>query len=209
MKKVIFLFAIIWLTGCSSTRLIDSWKNTSVASYHPDKILVVGMTDNVTARRIFEDNLKKAFTDRGINALAGSEVFDTSFTASKKTEEEIDALKSDLLSKGFDAVIITAVIGVDDKTDYQTGHYNVDYRWYRFGRYYYRFQDVYYNPGYYNSYKVYRIETSIYNLKENEAKSLVWAGTFEIVDPHGISATVNDYVKRIITQLERDQVLEK
>jgi hypothetical protein len=133
-------------------------------------------------------------------------VIDRSFTAVQRTEEEIEAMRADLLAKGFDAVIITAGIGVDEKTSYSPGYYDIDYRWYRFGRYYYRYQNIYYTPGYYDDYQVYHIETSIYNLKEDAARSLVWVGTFDIVDPHGIGGTVENYVSRIIKQLERKQL---
>ena len=51
------------------------------------------------------------------------------------------------------------------------------------------------------------IETSIYNLKEDAARSLVWVGNFDIVDPHGIRGTVENYISRIIKKLEREELL--
>ena len=62
--------------------------------------------------------------------------------------------------------------------------------------------------GYYNDYRVYHVETSIYNIKEDEDKSLVWVGSFDIVDPSSISATVNDYVERIVRQLEKEGLVD-
>lgn len=200
---------ILPFLSCSSTRFIDSWKSDEIVSFTPDKLLVVGMTDNLTARRIFEENLKLEFQARGINAFESSGVLDQSFTETRRTEEEIEAMSADLLSKGFDAVIITAVIGVDEKTNYSPGYYDIGYHWYRFGRYYYRYQDIYYNPGYYDDYRVYHIETSIYNLREEASKSLVWVGTFDIVDPHGIRGTVESYVGRIVKQLESEQLISR
>lgn len=205
-SKIIAIIALLGLS-CSSTRFVDSWKSEESSSFVPEKLLVVGMTDNLTARRIFEASLKREFQGRGVNALESSEVLESSFTSSKRSEEEIEAMKESVLADGFDSVIITAVIGVDDRTDYRPGYYDVGYRWYRFGRYYYRFQEVYYTPGYYDDYKVYHVETSLYNLKEDEATSLVWVGTFEIVNPRDISGTVENYVSRIMQQLERDQLV--
>ena len=209
MKKIAFLFGLIMVSSCSSTRFVDSWKNKEITSFQPQKLLVIGMTDNLTARKIFEEELKSAFMYHGINSVESSVVLDKSFTGSRKSEAEIDALKDKLLKDGFDAVAITAVIGVDKKREYNSGYYTFGYNWYRFGRYYYRFQDVYYTPEYYNDYNVYHIETSIYNIKEDEDKSLVWVGTFDIVDPQNISSTVTDYVERIIAQLEREGVLQR
>ncbi len=73
------------------------------------------MTNNLTARKIFEENMKNELAKRDINAIESSTVLEKSFTDSRKNEEEIDSLKEQLLEKGFDAVAITAVVGVNDR----------------------------------------------------------------------------------------------
>lgn len=208
MKKIALILGILILTACSSTRFVDSWKNKEIVAFSPQKLLVIGMTENLTARKIFEEKLKEQFINRGINAYESSVAIDQSFTTSKRSEVEIEAMKEKLLQEGFDAVIITAIVGVDDKTIRRSGYYTFGYSWwYRFGPYFYRFQDIYYTPDYYENYKVFHIETSIYNIKGDEDKSLVWVGTFNIVDPVNITSTVDDYVARIIAQLEREQLI--
>lgn len=210
MKYVGFLLGFLILTACSSTRFVDSWKNRGITKFDPEKVLIIGMTDNLTARKIFEEELKFDFTKRNINAYESSIMFDNTFTSSEKSEEEIDAMKDELIAKGFDAVVVTAVIGVDDKREYQPGtYYPMGYSWYRFGRYYFRYQPMYYDPGYYNDYRVYHVETSIYNIKEDKDKSLIWVGAFDIVDPSSISATVNEYVERIVRQLEKEGLIDR
>ncbi len=200
---------IILISGCSSVRVVDSWKNETLLFFKPQKLLVLGVTQNLTARKIFEESLKEEFVSRNINAYESTKIFDESFTDSKKTEEEVNKMIKDLSEKGFDAVIITAVKGVDERRSYDRGYYTVGYSWTRFGGYYYRFQDVYYNPGYYDDYKVYHVETSIYNINEDDNKSLVWVGALDIVDPQGITTTVNEYVNAIIATLERERVITR
>ncbi|WP_422080975.1 hypothetical protein [Ulvibacterium sp.] len=209
MKKWVSLFGFFVVMACSTTRFVDSWKNKEVSSFQPEKLLIIGMTENLTARMIFEEELKKQFVKYGIDAHESSMVLDRSFTDSQRSEEEIDAMEEQLLTQGFDAVVITAIIGVDDKRSYNSGYYTFGYHWYRFGPYYYRFQDLYYTPDYYSDYQVYHVETSIYNIKEDMDRSLVWVGTFDIVDPTDITSTVDDYVERIIMQLEREGVIQK
>ncbi|TLP81773.1 DUF4136 domain-containing protein [Maribacter sp. ACAM166] len=210
MQKIAFILGFILLSSCSSTQFVDSWKNREITTFQPQKLLVIGMTNNLTARKIFEEKLSDAFVARGIDAQQGASVLDRSFTSEERSEQEIDAMKDKLLAKGFDAVAITAVVGVDDKTDFSSGYYDFgNYYWYRFGPYYYRFQNVYFTPDYYSDYKVYHVETSIYNLKADEEKSLVWVGTFNIVDPSTISSAVNDYVNRTVKQLEQEGVVKR
>lgn len=173
-------------------------------------MLVVGITDNLTARKIFEEKLKNAFILRNIYAVESMAVLDNAFTGSKKSEEEIDKMIKKIADDGFDTVVITSVKGVDERLNYQTEYYPaIGYRWSRFGRYYYWYQDIYYRPQYYDTYKVYNVETVIYNINEDDTKSLVWAGALNLVDPQTITSTVNDYVEKIIKQLEREKLIKE
>lgn len=207
MKKVIFMIGLLTLVGCSSIRVVDSWKNKEISNFNPNKVLVIGVTDNLTARTIFEDELVSQMKKRGMNAVQSVQVLDANFTNTKKNEEEIQQMISGLSDQGFDAVLISAVKGVDTNRNYADPSYSVGYRWTRFGRYYYRYQDVYFHPGYYNQYKVFHVETSLYSLDSENEKSLVWVGSLDLVDPKNIRTTVNQYVAAIMSRLEKDKVI--
>lgn len=109
--------------------------------------------------------------------------FDENFMTSKQTEEQIDKEVNRLLGEGYDSVLISAVKGVDNETSYSGNKFLSGYYWHHFGRYYYLYQDVYFEPGYYNNYKVYHIEASLYNIKTSNAKSLVWVSSYNIAAP--------------------------
>ncbi|REE82794.1 hypothetical protein BX611_0064 [Lutibacter oceani] len=208
MRKIIIIVFLV-LISCSTTRFVDSWRNPEITTFKPEKVLIIGMTDNLTARKIFEEDLKNAFVQRNINAIESNTVLDDTFTSSKKSEAEIDEMINEISKEGFDAVVITAVKGVDEKISYDDGYYTVGYRWSRFGRYYYRYQDIYYTPRYYDTYNVYHVETSIYNLNGAENKLLVWVGALDLVNPQKITSTVKDYVDSIIEQLEMENLIKK
>ncbi len=209
MKKAVLFIGMLLLSACSSTRFVDSWKNKEITSFEPKKVLVVGITDNLTARKIFEEKLKNAFILRNIYAVESMAVLDNGFTSSKKNEEEIDKMIKKIGNEGFDTVVITSVKGVDERTSYRTEYYpTIGYRWSRFGRYYYWYQDIYFTPEYYDSYKIYNVETVIYSINEDDTKSLVWVGAINLVDPQTINATVNDYINSIIKQLEKEKLIK-
>jgi hypothetical protein len=207
MKKFLWISLAILLSSCGSMRVVDSWKNDDVLFFKPKKLLVVGVTDNLTARKIFEQKLKNEFQNRNIIAVESTTIFETSFTDTKQTETEIQKMISGLSDKGFDAVIISVVKGVDDRRNYSQGYYSIGYNWTRFGRYYYRYQDIYYTPGYYNEYSVYHVETSLYNINEESDKSLVWVGAIDLFNPQSISGTVDEYVTVLMRQLEKENVI--
>lgn len=209
MKLFYYIIVMGLFLNCSSTKMIDSWKSSEYTNYQPKKVLIVGMTDNLTARKIFEQNLKNEFMSRGIEAVESYDVFGRAFMDSKQTEEQINQEVNRLVGEGYDSVFISAVKGVDEKTSYSGDQFVTGYYWRRFGRYYYRYQDVYFQPGYYKDYKVYHIEASLYNLKLNNDKSLVWVASYNIVDPNSINTTVNDYVETIIESLENESIIAK
>ena len=209
MKRFLILIVLIVLMGCSSTKFIVSWKNPEISSFNPSKVMVMGITDNLAARKIFEQDFKKALSLRNINAVESIAVLNNNFTNSKQSEEDIDEMIKEIAKDGFDAVIITAVKGVEKQKSYYDNYPLVGYSLSRFGGYYYWYQDIYYTPKYYETYNVYHLETSIYNLNSSENKSLVWVGSFNIVDPEKISKTVKDYVEKMILQLENENILSK
>jgi hypothetical protein len=209
MKILYYTLTLLLLASCSTARMTDTWTNKEYTNYQPKKVLIVGLTENLTARQIFEEQLKNELADRGIAAVESYTVFKPSFTNLKQSKEDIEQEINRVSKQGFDAILISAVKGIDEKETYSGDRYRTDYYWRRFGRYYYLHQDVYLVEGYYNKYKVYHIEASLYNLKEDSDKSLVWVASYNIVDPKQISTTVNNYVTAIIKSLEQEKLISK
>ena len=207
MKTFCYLLILLLSLSCSSTKMIDMWVNKDNPNYQPKKVLIIGITDNLTARKIFEEQLKSELNKRGIHAVESYDVFDSTFTSFKQREIDIENEVKKLYNDGFDAILISAVKGVDEKTAYSGDTFFRDYYWRPFGRYYFMYQDIYLVEGYYTKYNVYRIEASLYNLNEDNNKSLVWVASYDIVDPKKITSTVNDYVKAIIKSLEQEHII--
>lgn len=210
MKKLIMLFGIyLLILSCSSNRFVDSWRNKEVLTFRPNKLLVIGMTDNQTARRIFEEELRRAFVVRNINAVESTNILDSEFSKSKKSESEIDDMIKTISKQGFDAVVISTVKGVEKRRNYYDNYNALGYRWSRFGKYYFWYQDIYYTPHYYDVYKIYHVETSIYYINQQDNKSLVWVGALDLVNPQTITETINKYVSKVIKELENEKLITK
>lgn len=207
MKILWYLLTMVLLLNCSSTKLVDSWVDQESVNFTPKKVLVLGITDNLTARKIFEGELTKELQIRNINAVESFNVFTTSFISTKQTEDNIEKEVERLSENGFDAILISTVKGVNQKTVYSVDMYRTDYYWRRFGRYYYFYQDVYFDPGYYENYNIYNVEASLFDLKNHEDKSLVWVASYNIIDPKSINTTVKEYVKAIIETLEKEAII--
>ncbi|WOD42968.1 hypothetical protein [Hwangdonia lutea] len=201
-RFVIFLF----VTGCSTTQLVENWKNPDIDSYSPSKILIVGMTSNLEAREQFEKKLQAEYESRGIEAVTSLELFEASFTTEKQSEEELRRLENKLITDGFDTILFTKVIGVEDKISYRSTYDEYDNTHRRFTEEYLKYQDAFYNPEYYNEYTVYHAETSMYCICPTKDRELIWKGYIDIIDPESVKETVNDYVSLVMVVLEEQQL---
>ena len=207
MKHLVWLLLIFLLCSCSSVELIENWKNPDIDFYEPNKVLVIGMTSNIEARQKFEQQLKHEYESRGIEAVTSLDFFNASFRTGKMTEADLKTVEKDLINDGFDTVLFTKVIGVEDKIAYKNNYDGYDETSKKFKEDYLKYQDIYYNPDYYKEYTVYHAETSMYCLCPAKDRELIWKGYIDITDPQSIDDTINDYVRLVIVVLEEQQLI--
>jgi len=168
---------------------------------------VIGITPNSEAREKYEKQIKNQMESRGSEAVMSLNFSDSSIGTEKMTEEELSSLENDLLQDGFDTILLTKIIGVENKIAYKKNYDGYDETYKKFKDEYLMYQDIYYNPDYYNEYSVYHAETSMYCICPAKDRELIWKGYIDIVDPQSIDETVNDYVKLVIVVLEEQDLI--
>ena len=208
MKYFKILFICVLIFGCSTTELIDNWKNPDIDSYSANKVLIIGMTSNREARLEFETKLQNEYASRGIESVMSLEYFGPNFTLEEKTKEDLKVLENSLLNDGFDTILFTKVVGVEDKIVYKENYDKYDITRKKFSEDYLKYQDAFYNPDYYEQYTVYHTETSMYCICPTKERELIWKGYIDIMDPQNINDTVNDYVRLVIVVLEEQQLIK-
>lgn len=203
--KIIGLCLLMF--SCSTTELVENWKNPDIDTYSPNKILLVGMTSNLDARTQFEKQLKIEYTSRNIESVMSLDFFEPSFTTGKRSEEELDVIEADLINNEFDTILLTKIIGVEDKIAYRYDYDGYDSTYIKFSEDYLMYQDIFYNPDYYDEYTVYHTETSMYCICPTKERELIWKGYIDIKDPQSIQKAINDYVSLVIVVLEEQQLI--
>ena len=207
MKNLIVIVLAALFMSCSTTQLVDSWRNPDVEEFASNKILIVGMTADTEARVKFEKRLKKEYESRGIEAVMSLEVFSASLTTDEKSEAELKELENKLIDDGFDSILFSKLIGIDDKITYNSTYKDLNYTYRSFRDDYYTNQDIYFNPEYYIKYKVYHAETSLYCICPVKDRELIWKGYIDIVDPENTKRSIDDYVDLVMYALEQEQLL--
>jgi len=195
------------MINCSSTKITQSWKNMEYNNYQPKKVLILGVTNDQNTRKFFEQKLKEQLENRSILASESIHFFEKSFTDLNQTEESVQIEIERLINNGYDAVLISAVKGYDEKVSFNRDIFNSDYYLRCFDNYYYLNQELYFNRNYDEIYKVYHIEISLYNLSNNSTKSLVWQAYYDIVNPQKVQSAINQIIKAIIQTLEDENLI--
>ncbi|MCH3882888.1 MULTISPECIES: hypothetical protein [Tenacibaculum] len=206
--KIFLLFFIsILFNNCTTADLVESWKSPDIDTLTVTKVLVIGMTPNIQARREFEKKIKDEYTVRGIEAVMSLDVLDPNFTFDSLPENQIKIIENILTSNFYDAVLFTKVKGVEDRVVYNDNFERKEYLDVKFKEDYNNHLKIINDPKYYDKYKVYHAETSLYCICPTKDRELVWKGSINIVDPTSVEETVNDYVNVLILAMEELNLL--
>lgn len=219
-KSTLILFALIsvfMLQNCSSVKVLDSWKSDNVTNVKDNKFLVVARTDNNQARIAFENEIVKQMESKGYSATASFSKFGSMKPNDPKSEANQQKLKDILKAEGFDGVVLTVMKDYQEETRVQQdgGYYAGGNYYGYYPRYYGGFYGYFYNPMSYHTFgnyvepttttttsKLYVLETTVYNLKEDGENQLVAVITSQIDNPQTASGAAEEYVKKISASLK-------
>lgn len=204
MKLKLIGLSLLLLAGCSSTKLVSTWKNPDNVVFDAYQVLVVGMIQDDNTRMEFESRFADALRNQGVEAMRSIDLFDVEFTSSQRSEEELVEVEQQLLDKGFDAILFTKVVGTENRRTFREHINQMDQMLVRFSNDYLEHQDIYYNPEYYDSFNIYHAETSLYCICIGKEIELIWRGEVDVTEPENINRTIDSYVK-VVTKSMGDQ----
>lgn len=206
-KKIITLLLvsvtiITLVSSCApSTQMAGSWKNEEFKG-DINKVLVLAIAKQTWSRKAFEYTLRDDFKAYGIEALATLDVISSEQKISKGTFNKF------FKDKNIDAVVVSRVVGVDEKqTQVYNDMYVLPYGYYNgFHSFYFATYDYIYNPGYTVTNETVRIETNLYNAHDS---SLIWSGISESLDPDDAFDLIDSVSKIIISELDNLGYIKK
>lgn len=204
--RSLFLILILLFAGCRSSRVVDTYKNDTVST-DLKKILVVGITPNIKGQQAFESGMEQAFRQKRIQAVQSAQEFDPAYIAREKTREELDELERQLRRKGYDAILITRLTNVENRT-------SIGQAYHSFRRMFNDFEeDPHHNQLFYSTgddreeYTIYHTVTSIFRLTGESGWELLWRAHIDLTDPQKLKPAVRQYVSLLISALEKDEVV--
>ncbi len=210
MKHIVkIMFGILCglvLVSCGGIKVLDAWKSPEISTLKEKQVLVIARTQNDNARRAFERDLADALIDRGINATPSFSKFPPLVNSQELTEERMSLIKEILEIEGFNAVVITSIKDIRERTTSAgNNYYYFNDPWsFHYPSYFGSFYGYYYQPYYSinlgnsNSYttKTFYLVSVAYDLKASDDKQLLAVVTTKIEDPiQPIKSRVNSQKK--------------
>jgi hypothetical protein len=206
-RSVLYLFIglllISLLAACATrTRFTLTWHDPRYSGGPLQDILILGVSDDAGRRRVFEDTFVQAFKAINVNSVAGYTVLPEDNP--KPDQKTIDRA---VASQQTDGVLVTHLLGVDEKDIY---HPPISYsfpRSYRVGGYYGHYITVWdyiHQPGYYSQHQFVRLESNLYASKSGK---LIWSAQSETIDPETANALIESLSREVIADLKKEGLI--
>ncbi len=205
LRETFIVILALVASGCTSIKLVDTWKDGSYAKLPIQKILIVMTAEDERSRRLAEDSVVTAFRVANVEAVAGYTLLPGAVQINEET------IAKAIAGKGFDVVLITSHENTETTSVYVPGevrtevvgapNYGGRAGWGRYNRREYRTIE---QPGYYREDKVVTLDTNLY---ETKAGNLIWSARSQSQNPQSVADLVDPLATELIKHLTLDGFL--
>jgi len=187
-----FAFLIISCAG-TGTELTQKQVDDAYKGKPASNIFVIAITGIEHKRRSFEKKFVAQLKSVGVEAISSEEAIPMPADLKMKKETILNAVDQ----YKNDAVIITHVIGKEEKDVYTRGGSS--------HRGFYGFYGSRYSaPGYSSTSTTVRLETNLYDVK---TEKLMWSGKSKTWSKDSKDQIMNDVIKAVINNLQKNKLI--
>ncbi|WP_136480876.1 hypothetical protein [Cognatitamlana onchidii] len=217
-KLLLVAVLAICFSNCSTVKVVNSWSSDNIETIASKNILVIVKAKKDQLRQTYEAKIAKKLRGANFNAIESYSKFPELNPNDSISEADIDRIKALFKKEGFNAVVYSAVIGVEtlSKTSvsggYEAGttlgaHPYINtvgfYGFYTSPIPTPAFKGVYEEPTYdIQTAKIYVLETRTYNLDLPEKEQLVAVVTSKIENVETSHNLANNYAKAVLESLK-------
>jgi hypothetical protein len=186
---VVLSLAALLATGCSTTKIVESWEAPGLVASDLafEHVIAIAEVRAIARQRVAEDALATAVTR--------TKVTPAHTLLSQEDRADVERLRQALIRNDIDGAITVRLVGIEDRQTYVPG----SVRSYQGGYYgYYGRGTVIYDPGYVRTDTHVFVETSLYNVA---AGKLLWAGVSESLNPSSVDNLIEGIVRSAAKEL--------
>jgi hypothetical protein len=187
-RRTFIAVASLALAACASTSLRDSWYDTTYRGGPFRKLLVLGVSNNISERRTFEDLMAARLAATGIEAIPAYRYLPE---GGKVTEAQLDAA---MRASGADGLLMSRIRAIDRRTSVSTSMAPVPaFGWYGLYSHWYPVTEV-------RQYDIATVETSLFAA---DGKRVVWSGMTETYEPTSVAKDAPGFADVIVKALQQ------
>jgi len=206
---LLVLTGLLFLSGCTSSRIVASWSDEAYRNGTFKKPLVLAIAKKQIIRANLEDEFVKEMRAVGVDAIQSYRLFPGEDNLQPET------IKAKLAVNNRDSILVMHLVDVKNETVqvpartdvYATGggyggpaHYN------SFGSYYNQSYSVVSSPAYNYDFKVFVLETNLYDAATDK---LAWTVMTETDEPASIDAAIREFVAMVMNNLRKNRLLQE
>lgn len=200
---LILLIVMLSLSGCSYSRITTSWRADDFQKGQLKKTMVMAIVEKKVVRWKIEDEIVLNLRKMGVEAVQSYK----SFPELKGVD--VNRVKAVIAENGQDSVLVARLLDTKKETAYvpatttSTGGIGGGYGG-SFGSYYSGSSTTIYSPGYSFDYKVFTVQTNLYDARDEK---LVWTIVSETEEPpDNIDDAVKEFANILTTDLKKKNV---
>jgi len=201
-NRVLNLFvltSLLLMIACAPTKFASVWKNDSYTGGPLKSVMVVGVSENLKNRKMFEDVFTEKFKKTGTDAVPSYSAILT-FKDLKK-----DRVLNEAEKLGIKTILVTQLLGV--KEEYV--HYEpLDYDPYRgrtaFGRHFSGPDQYAHSSVTYTKMENVRLQTNLY---QRETQELIWNSVTETLRPESVKEVIDSLSSVIMKNLRTNKLV--
>lgn len=176
--------------SCASTEMTSTWTEPSAKGAELSKVAVVCLAKDPGLRRMAENSA--AANLKGAQAVPSYQVLGDTDLRNR------DAVKQQLTSQGFQAVLVMRLAGINEQVTAVGGPYAT------LDSYYDWAGGMVYSPGYLETDTVVHVISNLYSLEDQK---LIWSGVSQTFDPASAQSFMNDVSKAVAKSLQKDRLV--
>lgn len=209
MKRLLRLFGVLsiiflfLLTSCTTTTELTYVRTDS--SYNGgflNSVMVVGVSENLARRKMFENAFVKQFEKSGVKAVSGAAAISPAGTLDK------DIIKAEAYKLGIQAIFITHLVGIKREKVQRRPSTSASPPPSSYGEidmYSYAAYDNTQYPGKDSEKRNIRLQNEIYEL---ETEMLLWSASSETIDPKYVSDVIDSLSKVVMKNLRENKLIK-
>jgi hypothetical protein len=196
-RLLLLIAAAALLTSCTSTQFNAQWLNPQASGRLPVRnVLVMGISRDTTARRVYEDAMVAQLTARGVKAQPSYRTLPDDGPAAQ------EAIEKAVRDAGADAVLISRTISVTNEVRVSPGMMMGPPYGFGWGGFY-GFYHGMWSSAYAIPPSVYTVQNVVVDTRLFDAKDfmVLWSGSSTTTPTSSMERTIADFVTSLVAAL--------